>query len=126
MTGIDYAARVARGVALLDEKKPGWEHEIDLDGLDIASASRCITAQLSESSFYLEGMWELGLTGGNSGTYVTHGFNADNGLRGCDGPCCAGLPVLPEGYTMEAAHAALNAEWRRVITARLALVPASG
>jgi hypothetical protein len=25
MSEIDYAARVAKGVALLDEKRPGWE-----------------------------------------------------------------------------------------------------
>lgn len=124
MTDIDYAARVAKGVALLDEKKPGWEREIDLEALDISDGNFCVTAQLY-GGLWRNGLRELGLTGANGGTYVSHGFNADDGLR-CAGRCCAGLPVLPEGYSMAAAYAALNAEWRRTIVARLVLAEASG
>lgn len=45
MTDIDYAARVARGIALMDEKWPNWATEIDLETLDIENGVTCMTAQ---------------------------------------------------------------------------------
>lgn len=117
MTDIDYAARVAKGVALLDEKRPGWERELDLETLDISDGNFCVTAQLY-GGLWRNGMQALGLTDHNSGTYVSHGFNAE-GEEHCSRACCAGSGDLPEGYSMEAAYTTLNAEWRRVITERL-------
>ena len=37
--------RVARGAALLDEKRPGWEAMIDLSSLDISDPYKCILGQ---------------------------------------------------------------------------------
>jgi hypothetical protein len=42
----DVATRVARGVALLDEHKPGWVGLIDLPGFDISRTDRCILGQV--------------------------------------------------------------------------------
>jgi hypothetical protein len=42
----DYAERVARGVAILDEIEPGWRSEIDAATLDIAKSEYCIIGQL--------------------------------------------------------------------------------
>jgi hypothetical protein len=39
-------APVCRGVRFLDEHVPGWEHEIDLDTLDLDSTERCVLGQL--------------------------------------------------------------------------------
>jgi hypothetical protein len=44
MSEIDYAARVAKGVALLDQKRPGWERELDLEILDIEHGGRSSAA----------------------------------------------------------------------------------
>jgi hypothetical protein len=39
-------APVCRGVALLDEHVPGWEHQINLDTLDLVNTERCVLGQL--------------------------------------------------------------------------------
>lgn len=41
----DYAERVARGVAILDEIEPEWRSKIDADTLDIAKCEYCIIGQ---------------------------------------------------------------------------------
>lgn len=115
---IDYAARVAKGAALLDEKKPGWERQIDLDTLDIQNATSCVTAQLSSERWYSAGMEELGLTGGNGGTYIAHGFNAE-GIPGCTCATCQGGPEMPDDYDQAAAYVTLNRLWRELIEGRL-------
>jgi hypothetical protein len=38
--------RVARGVALMDEVKPGWDRRINLARLDIGCANNCIVGQV--------------------------------------------------------------------------------
>jgi len=79
---IDYRARVARGIALMDEKWPHWATEIDLEKLDIESGDVCMTAQYSAvhggSSNWRDGMHMLNL-GLNS--YTEHGFRADDGYQ---------------------------------------------
>jgi hypothetical protein len=118
MIEIDYAARVAKGAALLDEKRPGWEQLIDLEILDIESPTSCVTAQLSGQRHFRVGLAQLGLTGGSDGTYVSHGFNAEGD---CD--CCVSREVLdrlPEGYDQDAAYGTLNTLWKDLISKRLA------
>lgn len=39
-------AAVAKGAALLDQRRPGWEHDINLGRLDISFGSTCILGQL--------------------------------------------------------------------------------
>jgi hypothetical protein len=94
--------RVARGAALLDEKRPGWDARVDLAVLDLASCRQCVVGQLFGEEFgnwpYLAGLQALGIPLGAG----RHGFDA-----------------LDEQFP------ALTAEWRRVIAARrLAMRPA--
>ena len=42
----DIATRVAKGVALLDERKPGWMDRINLITLDVQDPNMCILGQL--------------------------------------------------------------------------------
>ena len=61
----DVPTRVAKGVSLLDERKPGWERLIDLSRFDISMTDCCILGQLYENTgedagFYL-GLHALGL-----------------------------------------------------------------
>lgn len=51
MTPADARERVARGAALLDEKRPGWAERIDLPTLSMASDCMCVLGQL-EGSFW--------------------------------------------------------------------------
>lgn len=37
---------VLSAISVLDEKRPGWENEIDLDRLDVADPKHCILGQL--------------------------------------------------------------------------------
>lgn len=113
-TDIDHAARVAKGAALLDAKRPGWERELDLSTLDISDPCRCVTAQLSGINNFKEGQLQLGL---NNAAYTAHGFNVDDT---CD--CCR-PEDLPEGYDQTEAYATLNTLWREVIEGRLSASP---
>lgn len=111
MTEIDYKARVAKGIALLDEKRPGWADQIDLGKLDIQNGSYCVTAQLSGTQNWYEGMQQLGLTQFNTGTYVSHGFNAE------DPTDPDGAPDNPD-YHQGRAYAQLNELWRAEVARR--------
>ena len=38
--------RVAKGAAILDAKKPGWERQIDIASLQLADSCHCVLGQL--------------------------------------------------------------------------------
>lgn len=108
---IDYAARVQRGITLLDQKWPAWATEINLDRLDIESDYSCMTAQYAASrgsSGWEDGMEMLGID--SSGEYAQHGFNGDY-TYDSDGAFVG----IPSG-----AYAALNGLWKAAIEARRA------
>lgn len=113
---INYEERVAKGIALLDERYPGWFEDIDLDELNVSSASSCVTAQLADAyedtPDYEAGMNMLDLDLGvhNDGSYTQHGFNAES----------ARAPGMPEGYSVLPAFVTLNYIWHREIVARRA------
>jgi hypothetical protein len=98
-TEANTATMVANGVAFLDKEYPGWEHEIDIDDLDIASSTRCILGQLYRGNAepYESGFdWAMDNLDFEGNHYV-HGF--------------AGHPFT----TFEQ----LNHEWVRIITERV-------
>jgi hypothetical protein len=94
-------ARVAAGMALLDERAPGWLERIDLAALNMRC--NCIVNQVSSRSFFM-GLHDLGLA---DGAAADHGFwwDADDSLTDSE---------------IDADIQALDAEWRRVIEARRA------
>lgn len=47
-----YDARVAAGVAYLDEAVAGWRERIDMDTLDLRSGLNCVLAQVYGRDFY--------------------------------------------------------------------------
>lgn len=51
MTAVEARTRVARGAALLDEKRPGWASRINIATLDIADECACVLGQL-EGNFW--------------------------------------------------------------------------
>lgn len=114
MAEINYEERVARGIALLDEKVPGWVEHIDLEKLDIMGGSQCVTAQVAgwktDTFDFRDGMDLLGLwtNEDNGGSYTSHGFNAEADWA----------RDLPEGYDQSAAYVELTRIWKRVISAR--------
>jgi hypothetical protein len=113
---IDYEARVAKGITLLDKKVPDWLDIVDDETLDIRDGTLCVTAQIASHKFgifsYIEGMGLLRLEEGNylTGSYTEHGFNAETD----------DCPNMPPGYTQDDAYATLNAIWKREIAARRA------
>jgi hypothetical protein len=106
--------RVARGAALLDEKRPGWDARVDLAVLDLGDCRRCVVGQLFGPEYEHEherdwGVygWGLDMLGLNAARFeeYAHGFDIED-FGGRE-------------------FAALTAEWRRVIAARrLAVRPA--
>lgn len=71
--------RVARGAALLDEKRPGWFNEIDLDDLMLASGRQCVLGQLFPESVQIPD-WEF--WGYESlDAYVSAGHPSDQAYR---------------------------------------------
>ena len=73
-----FEAEVARGIALLDQKIPGWRQHVDVDRLDMEMAERrenacgCILAQLYGE--YIAGLEAIGLDDEEDSPY---GFDAD-------------------------------------------------
>ena len=110
----DITGRVERGAALLDEKRPDWWQDIDLDRLDISTGCTCVAGQLGGFS---ETMRSLGLLPLEA--QVAHGFEADDNsdLR-------TPLAVIYDRADLD--YRALTAAWTDLITARreLAAVPA--
>lgn len=106
---IDYAARVARGIALMDKEWPNWATEIDLEKLDIAQGDVCMTAQYAEhqgsGANYYAGQRLLGLS---DSAYEAHGFNAEGQSTG-----------EAQGHD-QPAYDALNGLWRAEILRRRA------
>lgn len=100
-------ARVARGVALLDEKLPGWDRRIDLDKLDLASPCNCVLGQTwdeqsddPDDPYFLHASRLFGRL--DVQEEVAHGFNSTHVL---------GVEAVSEMNT-------LTAEWKCVILAR--------
>lgn len=97
----DVATRVAKGAALLDERKPGWVGLIDLSTFDLSCTDRCILGQLYRNDGPDDGFWNglkiLGLEDENLDGGADEGF--DNYFD-------REIDLLP----------ALQKEWVRVIT----------
>lgn len=108
---IDYAARVQRGAALLDEKWPTWAQDIDLEKLDIQSGRNCVTAQFAQrelgGTYWFDALDHLGLTEGDDGSYISHGFNAESYRE-------------ERPYDQDEAYTELNTLWRDLIQERRA------
>lgn len=109
MTRQDIERDVARGVAFLDARYPGWFHDINVNRLRMHSLNSCVCGQLAEKHIpvdpgspslqnFIRFVKRWGLM--NSGTQDL-GFNAH----------------VMEGYSV------LDEEWRRVILERLASAP---
>lgn len=54
-----FTSDIEAGVQLLNNKKPGWYNEIDIDNLKMSNCSRCILGQLFEN--YFKGLDILGI-----------------------------------------------------------------
>lgn len=54
------AERVVQGAEFLDEFRPGWADEIDVEALDLASSDRCVLGQIYGS--FRDGLEVLGLS----------------------------------------------------------------
>ena len=97
----DIATRVARGVALLDERKPGWAGQIDLITLDVANPDMCVLGQLypDHSSCFPDG-FNAGLDDLDLHEGFTHGVD------------CYPYDLIVE---QRVDYYKLTQEWRRVI-----------
>lgn len=51
MTAEEARERVNRGAALLDQRRPGWAGELDLNTLHMASCDSCVLGQLFDGYF---------------------------------------------------------------------------
>jgi hypothetical protein len=105
MSEIDYAARVQRGIALMDIKWPNWATEIDLERLDIQNDSHCVTAQYAKSRgrapWFTNGQNLLDL---DDRSYELHGFDLDD--------------VRESARSEEVAYVTLNGLWKAEIIRR--------
>jgi len=68
---------IARGVALLDARRPGWYRDVDIDILDMCAPDVCILGQLYGS--YSDGKWLLGLEFRSGGRYGFDVYEDDDG-----------------------------------------------
>lgn len=67
---------VADGAAFLDIERPGWENEIHIDSLNLASPFRCVLGQLYADPHYFFGGYDKFVTIKNVGHswLAAHGF----------------------------------------------------
>lgn len=70
-----WSTAVAEGVKLLDDSRPGWWKEINLNVLDMYSTRYCVLGQLYHGSF-CTGRIELGIGEGEGDLY---GFDTYTG-----------------------------------------------
>lgn len=106
MTMESAAVRVSRGVALLDEKRPGWWERVDPERLNMQTACGCVLGQLEGE--YCAGVKavagiEMGRLWSRNAFGVHYGF---------DVPLASASILDDEGYD------GLQAEWLRVIAVR--------
>lgn len=76
---MSYALRVRAGIALLDEKVPGWHERIDLDRFAMNSCDRCVLGQLFGG--FVAGALAIGFEMSGSDE-VAAGFDLDWGEVG--------------------------------------------
>jgi hypothetical protein len=60
-TRVEAPVRIAQGVALLDERVPGWEHDVDLDTLDTSKGGFCPACQATGIENYTDARVSLGI-----------------------------------------------------------------
>lgn len=93
--------RVKQGVALLDEKCPGWEFRVDLEALHMGDECRCVLGQLYCE--YIEGRDALSLSQDDA---MEHGFD---------------VPRSPR-YAYESEYRKLTRAWAAAVEGRRAEV----
>lgn len=91
-------ARIRRGMALLDQVKPGWEHRIDVGRLDLWSKCDCVLGP--ELGRFGDGVEHLHMDGP---TATAHGFDVD--------------PATAQAF--HPAYRDLTRAWQRAIRRRL-------
>lgn len=101
--------RVASGVALLDQRVPGWVDRINVDRLDMASNVSCVLGQLF--SDYGVGCKALGLSVRGA---VDHGFQT-NLPEPREGASDVERILLFISVAKNNEYGPLNQEWRRVL-----------
>lgn len=78
--------RVARGAALLDEKRPGWFMRVDTETLQIEDCEACVLGQLGVDEFgYHIGRFSMmceRFFPATSDGPRTHGFGIDDAIDG--------------------------------------------
>ena len=94
---------VERGAALLDDRRPGWFNEIDLDTLNIEMPGECVIGQLygGESGSFHEALDDLDID-----TPLIFGVSID------------GMALGGDTERMHTAFAELTTEWTRLILER--------
>lgn len=105
-----YDARIAAGMAVLDEHMPGWERRIDLETLEMASTCRCVVGQLAADGDTPDTV--LGI----------RSINLDpDDFEGEFWPTALGFSV--ETRHERATYRGLTTAWKRAIRERLAARP---
>ncbi len=72
--------RIEKGIALLDEKAPGWRDKINVEKLCLDLPSRCIIGQLygGTTGDYIIGCRRLFGASWRHGDVAAYGFEEDN------------------------------------------------
>ena len=100
-----FEEQIAAGMRLLDERKPGWEREIDLNILRMSSCHQCVLGQIYGNYFETATSMELG---------EEYGFTLPF------------LPMLRDLPKRTAMWETLTQEWKSAIEERISHVNSAG
>lgn len=57
---IPYYRAIAKGIELLDQRKPGWRKKVDKSSLDMGCPYNCVIGQVYGEEGYFKGLCDLG------------------------------------------------------------------
>jgi len=109
-----YEEQIARGIAVLNERRPSWRELIDMEQLDVISVMTCPVGQAYEITSNLTEAgraWDAALVDLGAPRYDTiRGFYADSPTRAW---------AIDHGFETDGGYTAyeeLTDEWRRALT----------
>lgn len=78
---MDFSKQIDNGIRLLDEHKPGWYNDVDLETLELNNCMHCVLGQL-----YGDEMDSVCVSAFDAGCHILHLNEEESAIHGFDLP----------------------------------------